>query len=567
MFLVASVIAPAVANAANPAVIKVTGAPTFNPPVSSGSFTVHVVANSTTTVKGASTGLQFDTSKLTLTNLVNTMPAASGVSGVGFPVVDPGPPAIDELTPLLAALNGAGGTVQLGGVSTVVSAGHIPNMGWATTGTARAANTDLGIFDATFTIKASGDSTLHVEADPVFGGVLDGNSNPVAYDTQDGVVHNSFQPIWSIAAPASATVLTGADSAGSTITTTVTQGTPGAIALSATGLPSGVTFDFNPTSITNAGTSTLTFHASAGATVGQSTVTVTGTDPSSVTHSAQIQLTVAGNNDFSISATPNSLSVNGGATSSAVNVLTAILTGAPGTINLSATGLPTGVTANFLASSVAAGGATTVTFSADNTALNGVSSITIHGITGTYDHTAAVSLNVIVITGVGATVNVTGTLDAGFLGLTCPTGLSIPLLRGNTNQLNVPCQVYTNTVWNLSVADTQTDAYQGHMVTGRPVGGSNYAIPDSMHVLSRSFVSGGDTFYANNLDLANGNGTSCSVLQQPCAPANQGSLSGGVVLNGTNSASAPLVLSQYVAPNTQPGSYGMQVLFKAVSVF
>src|SRR5262249_1134806 len=160
-----------------------------------------------------------------------------------------------------------------------------------------------------------------------------------------------------------------------------------------------------------------------------------------------------------------------------------------------------------------------------NTAANGTTTITVHGQTASYDHTAPISLNVIVITGVGQSVAVSGTLAAGFLGLSCPTSLTIGLLRGNTNQLNVPCQVYTNPVWNLSVADTQTDAYQGHMVTGRPVGGSNYSLPDSMHILARSFQSGGDTFYANNLDLATGNGTSCSALQQPCQQANQGSLS------------------------------------------
>src|SRR5262249_27221083 len=138
MFLVASVIAPATALAANPGVIKVTNAPTFNPPVSSGSFTIHVVANSTTTVKGAATGLSFDTTKLPLTALTNTMPPATGVSALGWPIVDPGPPPIDEYTPLLAAIN-SGGTVPINGVTTTVAAGHIPNMGWSTTGAARAA--------------------------------------------------------------------------------------------------------------------------------------------------------------------------------------------------------------------------------------------------------------------------------------------------------------------------------------------------------------------------------------------------------------------------------------------
>jgi len=257
---------------------------------------------------------------------------------------------------------------------------------------------------------------------------------------------------------------------------------------------------------------------------------------------------VAGNNDFGVSRSPSSMSVTGGAgPSSAVTVSTSILTGAPGTITLSATGLPTGVTAAFAATSVAAGAGTTVTFTADGTAVSGAANVTIAGTNGTYTHSTTVSLNVIVTPAGGQSVNVNGTLDAGFLGLTCPTSLSISLLRGNTNQLNVPCSVYTNTVWNLNVNDTQTDAYKGHMVTGRPVDNTtNFSMADSMHVLADSYIDvAGNTQYHNNVDLS----------------------AGGTVLTGTNSASAPLVLSQFVRASTHPGTYGIQVLFSAVSVF
>ena len=66
-----------------------------------------------------------------------------------------------------------------------------------------------------------------------------------------------------------------------------------------------------------------------------------------------------------------------------------------------------------------------------------------------------------------------------------------------------------------------------------------------MHVLADSYISGGDVFYHNNVDLS----------------------AGGTILTGTNSAAAPLVLSQFVRSSTHPGTYGIQVLFSAVSVF
>ncbi|HEY6251145.1 MAG TPA: hypothetical protein VI685_14395, partial [Candidatus Angelobacter sp.] len=79
----------------------------------------------------------------------------------------------------------------------------------------------------------------------------------------------------------------------STISTTVSGGFNAAVALSASGLPSGVTANFNPTSIAapGNGSSTLTFTATSTATTGTSNVTVTATG-GGVTHLATISLTI-----------------------------------------------------------------------------------------------------------------------------------------------------------------------------------------------------------------------------------------------------------------------------------
>jgi PKD repeat protein len=90
------------------------------------------------------------------------------------------------------------------------------------------------------------------------------------------------------AAPTSASVTRGS-STSDTITITPTNGFTGSVALSASGLPSGVTASFSPTSATSS--STLTLNASSTATTGPATVTITGTS-GSLTHSTTLNLTV-----------------------------------------------------------------------------------------------------------------------------------------------------------------------------------------------------------------------------------------------------------------------------------
>jgi len=84
------------------------------------------------------------------------------------------------------------------------------------------------------------------------------------------------------------------------------------------------------------------------------------------------------------------------------------------------------------------------------------------------------------------------------------------------------------------------------MVTGRPVNlTTTFALSNSLHVLSGATIVAGETVYATDVNLVTGGGSA----------------------TGTNSASVPLVLSQFVAAGDQAGAYGIQVLFSAVSVF
>jgi len=100
-------------------------------------------------------------------------------------------------------------------------------------------------------------------------------------------------PDFTIAAsPASVSLVQGT-SGPSTITTTVSGGFNSAIALSATGAPSGTTVAFSPTSIAapGSGSSTMTITVGASTATGTYSITVTGTGGSK-THTTSVSLTV-----------------------------------------------------------------------------------------------------------------------------------------------------------------------------------------------------------------------------------------------------------------------------------
>ncbi|MEU9828736.1 M28 family peptidase [Micromonospora chersina] len=107
------------------------------------------------------------------------------------------------------------------------------------------------------------------------------------------------------------------------------------------------------------------------------------------------QLAVGGGtptNDFSVAVNPTSGSVaRGGSTTATVS--TATTSGSAQTVNLSATGAPSGVTVSFSPTSVTSGGSATMTVSASATATTGTFTITVTG-AGSVTRSAAYTLTV-----------------------------------------------------------------------------------------------------------------------------------------------------------------------------
>jgi len=166
------------------------------------------------------------------------------------------------------------------------------------------------------------------------------------------------------------------------------NGFSGTVSLSVSGLPSGVTASFSPTSSTTG--STLTFTASASAALGAASVTVTGTSGNLVSN-VSIPLAVWAAAHYSLKASSATLTVSQGA-SVAETITVTHLTGFSGTVALTASGLPSGVTATFNPAATAT--TSTVTFTATSTATAGAATVTVTGNQGTASASVTVGLTV-----------------------------------------------------------------------------------------------------------------------------------------------------------------------------
>ncbi len=182
------------------------------------------------------------------------------------------------------------------------------------------------------------------------------------------------------ASPGSLSVIQGTNGT-SNITVTPQNGFNGSVSLSASGLPSGVTASFNPSS--TASTSTLTLTASNTAALGTFSVTVTGVS-GGLSHTTSLSLTVTPPPTFALSASPSSLTVTQGA-SGASTITVTPQNGFNGSVSLSASGLPAGVTASFNPSSTTS--TSTLTLTASSTATTGTASVTITGTSGSLTKT------------------------------------------------------------------------------------------------------------------------------------------------------------------------------------
>ncbi len=230
-------------------------------------------------------------------------------------------------------------------------------------------------------------SQTTIKAIASVSGMVDSAVNTAIYLFPSG--GNSGGGDFSISASPSLQSVNANSSTTYTVTITASGGFTGTVTPSASGLPSGATASFNPSTVSGSGSTTLTVTTSSSTPANTYTLTITG-NSGSLSHSTQVNLAVM---DFTVSATPSSQTVAPGAsTNYTVNVGT--VNGFSGTVTFSASGLPSGATASFNPTSVNSLGSSTMTVTTSSSTPNGSSTIVVKGTSGNLANTANVTLNV-----------------------------------------------------------------------------------------------------------------------------------------------------------------------------
>jgi hypothetical protein len=332
------------------------------------------------------------------------------------------------------------------------------------------------------------------------------------------------------ASPSSVTVNQGSNGT-STITITSLNGFNSATTLSASGLPSGVTAAFATNPVTppanGSATSTLTLTASSSATTGTATVTITGTS-GSTTHTTTINLTVntSAQPNFTIAASPSSVVVTQGGNGTSTVTITSQNSFSSAT-TLSASGLPSGVTAAFSTNPVTppanGSAASTLTLTASATATTGTATVTVTGTSGSLSHSTTISLTVNSSVGLQTAVfdNTLKAPKCVNVGSGCDSGPSLLLGRDTISGGAEPNQ--PNTI-NSSCADGTSGTFHSDESNDRIVvsttDGSTLAAGKTVKVSATVWAYSG--FTSDHLDLyytANANTPSWTLIGTITPPA------------------------------------------------
>src|SRR5207249_1745701 len=139
------------------------------------------------------------------------------------------------------------------------------------------------------------------------------------------------------------------------------SGSAQTVSLSLSGMPAGGTDSFKPSPVTARGSSPPRI-STASATHGGSYTFTVARSGTTATHTTTAGLPVSPSDDFSISASPASLSLSAGQ-GGTTTISTAVTSGSAQTVSLSLSGLPAGATGSFNPSAVTAGGSSTLSIS------------------------------------------------------------------------------------------------------------------------------------------------------------------------------------------------------------
>src|SRR5207245_2065555 len=217
------------------------------------------------------------------------------------------------------------------------------------------------------------------------------NTSTLATATFDNVSVSSIvapPPTYTLSASPSSLSIPQGTSGASTITVTPPYDLRGSDRLSASVQPSGVTASFSTNPATASSTLTLTASSTA------PTLSLPVALPILATatfDSVSVSSIVAPPPTYTLSASPSSLSIPQG-TSGASTITVTPQNGFSGSVSLSASGQPSGVTASFGTNPATA--SSTLTLTASSTATTGTFAVVVTGTSGNLTNSTTVSLTV-----------------------------------------------------------------------------------------------------------------------------------------------------------------------------
>jgi PQQ enzyme repeat len=205
------------------------------------------------------------------------------------------------------------------------------------------------------------------------------------------------KPDFSLTATGTSVSVTAGGSAQTvSVAATALNGFSGTVQVTVSGVPAGVTASPVTFTLTPGTPQTVSFSASSAASATTSTVQFSGT-AAGLTHSAPITLTVKTPvvaPDFSLTTNTASLTVTAGGTAQTVSVAATALNGFSGTVQVTVSGVPAGVTASPATFTLTPGTPQTVNLTAAATAAATTATVLFSGTAASLRHTAPVALTV-----------------------------------------------------------------------------------------------------------------------------------------------------------------------------